>query len=262
LVYQRMLAHDPVEAAEQAQTIRKEKPLVAYYDEVLVEGLKLAQADAERGLIGEEHMLRIRDAVAEIVDDLGVHEDRAAPPVEAEAEEPSPLAQITRAEESLGQPEQELPQQWRSGKAVLCIPGLGLLDEAVALIVAQLVERQGIGARAEQADALSVSRILGLDTNEVALICLCYVENATPAQIRHAIRRLRRKAPEAFILVTLVGDTTNSDGREDLAVAADIDFVKASLRTTVEKIFAVAAGSGTERSPSNLQPRMRGAVSV
>lgn len=50
IVYQRMLAQDPVEAAEQAQTFLKEKPLAAYYDEILLEGLRLAQADAERKL--------------------------------------------------------------------------------------------------------------------------------------------------------------------------------------------------------------------
>ena len=85
LIYQRMLARDPIEAAEQAEAILEEKPLAAYYDEVLLEGLKLAQADADRGLIGDEHMLGIRDAVAEIVDDLGTHEDNAEVLAEAEA---------------------------------------------------------------------------------------------------------------------------------------------------------------------------------
>ena len=75
LVYQRMLAGDPVEAAEQAQKFLKERPLVAYYEEVLIGGLKLAHADAKRGLIDDERLQRIRDATAEIVDDLSAHED-------------------------------------------------------------------------------------------------------------------------------------------------------------------------------------------
>src|ERR1700676_1656149 len=62
LVYQRMLARDPVEAAEQAQKFLKNKPLIAYYDEVLIEGLRLAQADAGRGLLNNERMLHVRDA--------------------------------------------------------------------------------------------------------------------------------------------------------------------------------------------------------
>lgn len=55
--------------------------------------------------------------------------------------------------------------------------------------------------RAEQSDALSMSRIFDLDTRDVGLICLCFVGGATSAQIRYVIRSLRRKMPQAFILV-------------------------------------------------------------
>jgi hypothetical protein len=249
LVYQRMLAGDPIEAAEQAQEFLKEKPLVAYYQDVLVEGLKLAQADIDRGLLEDEQTLRIRDAVAEIVDDLGDHEDKAEPIAEAktDVETDGPLATIDRAVEQPGQVAPALPENWRSGKPVLCVPGLRSLDEAVAMMVAQLIERQGIGARAEQADALSISRIFDLDTKGVALICLCCIENATAAQVRYAVRRLRRKAPQAFILVALVGEAGNVDDREVLRAAANVALVKQSLDDIVERILAVAVGARPER---------------
>jgi hypothetical protein len=238
LVYQRMLARDPVEAAEQAQKFLKDKPLVAYYDEVLVEGLRLAQADAERGLLDDKRMLRVRDAVAEIVDDLGAHEDKVepVPEIESKVDAQTPLAQLDKTEEKPSPSTRQLPEHWRTEKPVLCIPGLGLLDETVALIIAQLVERQGIGARAEQADALSMARIFSLDTKDVALVCLCYIENVTSAQIRYAIRRLRRKAPNAFILVSLVGA---ADGRDADAVHefANAAVVRQSLANTVERIL-------------------------
>ena len=48
LVYQRMLARDSVEAAEQAEEFLKEKLLL---EEMLVEALKLAQTDADRGFL-------------------------------------------------------------------------------------------------------------------------------------------------------------------------------------------------------------------
>lgn len=83
-------------------------------------------------------------------------------------------------------------------------PGVGLLDEAVAILVARILERRGIGARSEQPDALSLSRILSLDTKNVVLICLCYLGNATSAQIGYAIRRVRRKASRALIVVSFL----------------------------------------------------------
>jgi AI-2E family transporter len=79
LIYQRMLARDPIEAADQARIVLKEKPLTAYYDEVLLEGLRLAQGDAQRGLLDEDRLHRIRDVVAEIVDDLATHADAIEP---------------------------------------------------------------------------------------------------------------------------------------------------------------------------------------
>ena len=242
LVYQRMLARDPVDAAEQAQKFLKDRPLIAYYDEVLIEGLRLAQADAERGLLNNERMLRVRDAVAEIVDDLGAHEDIVKPlpevgrDADTSAGADTPLAELSKAEEQPSSPTRQLPEQGQTQKPVLCIPGLGLLDETVALMVAQLVERQGIGSRAEQADALSMARIFSLDTKDVALVCLCYVENATSAQIRYAVRRLRRKAPNAFILVSLVGAADVVDG-DAVHEFANVTLVKQSLAKTVEQIL-------------------------
>jgi predicted PurR-regulated permease PerM len=41
MVYQRMLARDPIEATEQAQAFLKKKPLTAYYDEILWKGSSL-----------------------------------------------------------------------------------------------------------------------------------------------------------------------------------------------------------------------------
>ena len=238
LIYQRMLARDPIEAAEQARQFLKEKPLAAYYDEILLEGLRLAQADAERGLLDEERMQRIRDAVAEIVDDLSIHEDEKpkGEMPDNEAEPQSSLARLEMAEAEVD--EKPLRARWRTGKPVLCIPGPSLLDEAAATIVAQRVQRRGIGAQAEQAGALSMSRLFSWKTEDVALICLCYVEYAASAQIRYAVRRIRRRVPDVLILVALFGNTGQTDGDEGLE---GIDFVQQSLGETVDRIMAIAS---------------------
>jgi predicted PurR-regulated permease PerM len=239
LIYQRMLAGDPVEAGEQARAFLKEKPLAAYYDEILLEGLRLAQADAERGLLDDERLRRIRDAVAEIVDDLDAHEDRDDL---GEADAPSkdaPLAQLEKAESEVEAG--PVPPQGLGAKRVLCIPGPSLLDEAAAGMVAHLVERQGIGARAEEVEALSMSRILSWETKDVTLVCLCYVEHATPAQIRYAIRRVRRRVPEVAIIVALFG---NAERFEEFEESDRAEFVQQSLRDVVTKIVATA---GPER---------------
>jgi predicted PurR-regulated permease PerM len=250
LVYQRMLARDSVEAAEQAEEFLKEKPLLTYYEEVLVEALKLAQTDADRGFLDDDRVLRIRDAVAEIVDDLSAYKDKAdeGAAVEADAKTDAPLAHIKSAEESLGRAAEKVPLSWRTGKPVLCIPGIGPLDEAFTLIVAQSIERQEIGVRAEQWDALSVSRVFSLDTDGVELVCLCYLASVTSAQIRYSVRRLRRKAPDAFILVILAGEATSFDMKTVFQTSEKIEFVQQSLGETVAKVLAIATGSSPQVS--------------
>src|SRR5262245_27726582 len=237
LIYQRMLARDPIEAGEQARVFLKERPLAAYYDEILLAGLKLAQSDAGRGLLDEERMARIRDTVAEIVDDLSTYRDKRKVEDEEEPgdEDESPLARLREVEDS--DEDKPLPEQWRSGKPVLCLPGPSLLDEAAATVLAQLLERQGIGARVEQAGALSMSRIFAIGTDDVARVCLCYGDDARPAQIQYAIRRIRRRAADVDILVTLFGDAEMPEGED---TEHGVYFVRQSLREAVDKVLDIA----------------------
>jgi predicted PurR-regulated permease PerM len=249
LIYQRMLARDPVEATEQAESFLRENPLVAYYDEILFDGLRLAQADAARGRLDDERMRHVRDAVAEIVDDLKAHEDKAEAVLRDDAEQlgDSPLAHLQQVEAK--QDPKSLPEGWQAEKPVLCIPGLSLLDEATAMVVAQLVERHGIGARAELADALSMSRMFSWDIEGVALVCLCYVENPTSAQVRYAARRIRRRLPNVNIVVALFGDPKGLDNQE---LPSNTEFVERSLRATVDKIVAIAGGTSDKQGPPKL----------
>jgi hypothetical protein len=174
------------------------------------------------------------DGGSEIVDDLTTHTDKKQNDIKTESkiEENTPLAQLEKAEAA----SEDRPEKWRTGKPVLCIPGPSLLDEAAATMVAHLVGRQGIGARAEQADALSMSRIFDWETQDIGIVCLCYVEYATPAQIRYAIRRVRRRVPDVPILVALFGNTESFEGDEE---GNGAEFVQQSLCDVVDKIKAV-----------------------
>ena len=76
LFYQRMLAEDPGEALDNAEQFLKERPLAAYYDEVVLKGLNLAQADLDRGALDALHLQKIKDFVIELVKELEDHEDQ------------------------------------------------------------------------------------------------------------------------------------------------------------------------------------------
>jgi len=185
-----------------------------------------------------------------IVDDLSTHEDKDKIILQDEAPKlgDSPLAQLDKAEAPKSG---SLRESWQTEKPVVCVPGLGLLDEAAAMMIAQLLERQGIGARVEQADALSMSRISSWDIKGIALVCLCYVENASPAQIRYAIRRIRRRTSETTTLVALLGDSEEITGQ---VLSENTELVQHSLRATVDKIIATASDS-SGRADSQIENR-------
>jgi hypothetical protein len=89
-------------------------------------------------------------------------------------------------------------------------------------------------------------------------VCLCYVENATSAQIRYAMRRLRRKAPDAYILVTMLGASIDTDVREALQGFPNSGLVQ-SLDETVAQVRAAATGQQNPIAAPDAKPLARAA---
>jgi AI-2E family transporter len=159
---QRMLAGDPTEATEKAEEFLKERSLSSYYDEVAMKGLQLAQADLDRDALDQTRLLKIRDTVLEFANDLSDQTDQepmgerstsdaeAAAAVEAAAAEPIYAdLPILRKE--------ELPIEWQGDSPVLCIAGRTALDEAAAIIFAQLCSVHGLRTRVEGPESLSTN---------------------------------------------------------------------------------------------------------
>jgi predicted PurR-regulated permease PerM len=222
IAYQRMLAGDPIEVTEQAQAFLKERTLIDYYEEILIGALRLAWADWQRGRLDQQQTLRIRDTVSEVVEDLETHEE-SKNALSAAGHEGS-LVKLQQLEKT---GDGSLSRQIRRAEGgVLCIPGRGLLDEAVAMSLAQLLRREGLSAEAKEAETLSLSKLFALETTGVALICLCFLEHATPAQLRYATRRLRRKAPGVFILASVFDETLQTPDCDRLQLQ-DANFCRA-----------------------------------
>jgi predicted PurR-regulated permease PerM len=207
LAYQRMLAGDPIEAAEQARTFLKDAPLEDYYDSILLNGLRLAAADSRLGHLDDERLDRILATVTELTADLDGHDD-----VETTGVEPDSGGNLgaLAAIEQAGENTASMPEQWTSPRSIVCIPGSSKLDEAAALVLAQMLRRRGFGAVAEKADSLSMSRFFSLDLGDTSLVCICYVERPSSARIQYAVRRLSKKNPRGSIVLALLGKETGT----------------------------------------------------
>jgi predicted PurR-regulated permease PerM len=195
--YQRVLVGDASEIADQAEQFLKKNSLIAYYDEVALPALLMAQTDLRRGVLDESRQLRIKDTIAEVIEDLSDHvDDQPA----ADSAEPEPYA-LRRSDGASG-PNPETPpgilrDEVAPGapdqKPVLCIAGRGPLDEAAAALFAQIIEKHGLGAKIEPPGALTVGRISRLSGEGARIACLSYLDaDVSLASARYAIRRLRR----------------------------------------------------------------------
>jgi hypothetical protein len=69
------------------------------------------------------------------------------------------------------------------------------------LLLAQLLQRQGLTARVAGHGTLSVAGIARLNPDRVGIICLSYLDVSSPAHLRFAVRRLRRRVPEATVVI-------------------------------------------------------------
>jgi predicted PurR-regulated permease PerM len=205
IFYQRMLAGDPTEASEKAEEFLKERSLSSYYDQVALKGLQMAQADAERGALDHERLTKIRDAVSEFANNISDQDDRPLQKVSSTTDIEASSAVATVAEDAYENlpllSKEELPPEWQGEHPVLCVAGRSLIEEAAAIMLGQLSTAHGLSARVEAAEALSTTNIFRLDTTGIAIVCLVYMDASSPAHMRYAVRRLRRKLPKATIIL-------------------------------------------------------------
>jgi hypothetical protein len=235
LAYQRMLAGDPIEAVEQAHEYLKDSSLENYYDAILLKGLRLAEADRQLGHLDDDRLNRIFSTVEELVAELEAHHDVPATEPSLPDLSLSPGAAIAfeqaRSQQALIQ-ERPTPSI-----SVVCIPGTGRLDEATALVLAQLLRHRGIGAIAEKADALSMSKLFSLELANATLACVCYLGQPSAAKIQHAVRGLGRRIDGTRILFALLG----TEAVKSVQNSSNVSIASGSFGATLEVIDRVTS---------------------
>jgi hypothetical protein len=217
MAYQRMLTGDPIEAIEQARSFLKEGSVQDYYDAILLGALRLAEADAMLGRLDDARLENIHQTILEIIEDLA---SLKAANVVAVGQAKSRTGNVTNMEAR------------KLGQSVFCIPGLGRLDDCAALIVADVLKRDGIVARTTGART-------ALEGDDAETICVCFLEDVTEARTDFTRRKLSRQAPSAKVVVCLLGETRRDRDTDDLPE----DIAPRSLKAIVAAVEKVAASS-------------------
>ena len=165
--------------------------------------MRLAEADRRLGHLDEDRLDRIASTVDELLAQLEAHEDAGVTGLPYPDMSANPGAAI--AIEHARAQSQLIEEESRSPRSILCIPGSGKLDEAAALVLAYMLRHRGIGALAEEADALSMSKFFSLDMTDTSLACVCCVSQLSTTKMQDAVRRLNKKNADVRILLALLG---------------------------------------------------------
>jgi predicted PurR-regulated permease PerM len=215
--YQRLLADDPHEAIVQADRLLGEMSVTDYYDQVALEGLRLARNDALRGVLTSEQLARFNEAVVDIIENLETVDgapDRPSHPADGgesrQAEGRTEPHYGASAGEADGMDRASIP----ADAVVLCISGRGAFDEVATAVAVQLLARQQISAIATTYEQYRNARGGGRDVDRAQIICIVSLDTAeAPPYLRNLLRRIRSQPSPAAVIVGFGGQ---SEGTSDL----------------------------------------------
>jgi predicted PurR-regulated permease PerM len=268
--YQRMLAGDPAEAVEQAEKFIKERPLVDYYDEVVVEALRLAQADADRGTLEPARLDDIRDTSEVVIDalaDLDIVPKKPKKPLldldlgDSEEKDAKAAADEEKVEEDdreISEPNEiALADAWKQPNAVLCVASRTALDETVALALARLLEKYGLGTKVIDAQRLRHGTLAPEDREGVQLICVSALDvRERSAHARFLVRRLKRSAPDTPVLGGFWQMDTEVAADASIIDSVAVDATATTLREAIRYCLDTARAD-SERSAAEQVETMR-----
>lgn len=164
--YQRLLASDPVEAAEQAEKYEEQGELDKYLTEVVVPGLLLAQNDKDRQVLNPEREVGVVTAYSELLEELW-------PEGNAKADAASP---------------------------VLVVAAHGALNFAAALSVSALLRVKHVAHRLLPPESVQPGKFPEELAEGGSILCLCYLKAPSAAKYAYLEKRLAARLPGAKII--------------------------------------------------------------
>jgi hypothetical protein len=134
----------------------------------------------------------------------------------------------------------------------LCIGGRGPLDEAAALLLVSLLERDNVTARLATAREASEPTPHEHDGETIRAVCVCYLNPANTARAPFLMRRIKRRISGAVpIAAFLCAESASPPAEDGYRVVTSLDGA----------VQAIAAVLATETAPAMTRPVQRAAMS-
>ena len=239
LFYQRMLAGDPIEAVIRAREFLRERALATYYDEVALEGLRLAHQDIARGRISPDRQERLLQTTEKLIAQLASVRDPRPKGgiVSAEAEAAVLAAGPDQGAATHVLSRDELAPDWRGPMPVVCFAKPGTLDEVIGQMLAQVLKKHGINARTISS-AEELRQVTSTDAG-VRMVFLSFVEPLSTLHLRHYVRMARKEFPGAMVALGIWRERDAAMGRQ-LSRAARCEVMAPTIGVALSAVVAAA----------------------
>lgn len=199
-LYQRLLANDAQDALAQATTMLENSSLEAWYDDVMLECLRLACHDVARGVVTPGQLTEVRVAALTVIRGL----ESADSPGQGDAPSKRPR---TKAGTRRGPSKDSRHEASDERVPVLYVKGRGEFDELAAAILVQLLHRRGIEVMAVSAERLLRRRVEEARIGRDKVICLVTLDwRESPPYLRNLVSRLRALSADLIIGIAFAED--------------------------------------------------------
>jgi predicted PurR-regulated permease PerM len=222
-VYQRLLAFDYHEPLKMANKIVADSSLAAYYDDVLVPALIMAEHDRHADLLNDDQMTFVEEAAEDLVAELG-ESAVAARLLNDDTVEEKPQSGDASAENAI-----------RSTR-VLCVPLRDTADEVASQMLAQLLIAEGFAVVTAGAELLAAEVVQRVAATDADIVVISILPPIAPRDSRLLWKRLRLHYPDLPIVVGM----WNGGVEKDVPIkAADDDNASRTVTSLAEAVALV-----------------------
>jgi predicted PurR-regulated permease PerM len=226
-LYQRLLAEDPEEATEQAEEFARKKSMEAFFDEVAIPAIVMAQVDSDRGVLTARRRAVIAGGFATILENL--------------------------TEDAVAEPEPPKGSAAAQGSTIACLAGRNELDLAAAWLLQHLLRLRGHRVEVFSPDAMANFNLDRLPLRDFPVVCLSLLSTNSTARARYLVRRVRRRTRRARLLVGLWGHGADSFSPAEITTATAADKVVTTLADAIAAIEAALHDGRAVPSPSEVR---------
>ncbi len=228
IFYQRMLAGDPREAEVQALEYLANNSLTSYYDDIVMEAVRRAHLDVIRGTIDSDRLQVLVSSTRELVMSLDKLE-----PIEQPRRRPPSYGKLRLAGTFL-KPAARSPGMEQAGITAI-LHGTDPLDEVVALIVAQVLEKTGVTTTIVPMTDHLVDAGQVVDRQQVKKVCFSFVEPLSILHLRAYSIAVRRCVPAASVFMC-IWQKTEEDLANEMRGKLRVDGLAMNMADTVNLV--------------------------